>query len=745
MKECPICHDCQDDDLERCPEDGGLLEWTMDGGRLLDGKYRLVRRLGSGGMGTVYLAIHEGLGKEVAVKLLRPKGRKKSYATRFAIEARALGKLDHPNILRVTDYGIDPRCDGMPFLVMEYLQGKLLYGWIRERGALPSAEALSILGQVADAMESAHACKLLHRDLKPSNVFLLERPGTPWEVRILDFGLARFLDGEEQDVRQDSWEGRRGGDGTNSCDDEKTRILEAPDPAHPAHGSPGRLTRADVVLGTPGYIAPELLEGGESTVASDVYSFGVLAYELFTGRLPFQGPEGHITDQQRFEIYPRPSSVNPLLPKVLDVPILAAMHRDPAGRTPTVRRAFDEIRDTLKREEWMGWRRRMAPRYMAISGLLALLGMLVYAGMKSTRLLADLDSRCNDRILGMAPAVPPDPRILLLSIDDDSLEADGTLLAERSREFGQRLRGVLAAGASCVALDFQLPVSWSDSPDFSRLVMENPDRLVLALFIKKDGSSIGWESVQGLTTAGLRGRGVAVENLFGFVNMQEDPDGKIRTVPAPVRAKDGGWLYPMSHRAAAVLGGRDVAVFRSGGLLDLRTDWMALPRISWKDLESQLRRDPSIFRGKLVFVGGEYAASGDEHRIPGVAGRSGTVPGLVIQALMTATVLASFPVRTAGEIWVILIPGLLVLAAALPSLFARRGATALVFVLGVPLFLEACYLVFFQFNPVLVPAVSFLVAYALGVLPVWVVRKLEKRPEQSGTFDGETPDQNRRK
>ena len=191
MRECPTCSSCQDDAEERCPRDDAALVKTLVGARLVDGKYRLERRLSQGGMGVVYLARHVGLQREFAVKLIRSTGGwDAAQLARFRLEAETLGRLKHPGIVDVTDFGIDGRGGGLPYLVMEHLEGTTLMERCRSNGPLPMGEALPILAAVGRAIDFAHQHGVVHRDLKPANVFLCA-DGPGHAVKLLDFGLAR--------------------------------------------------------------------------------------------------------------------------------------------------------------------------------------------------------------------------------------------------------------------------------------------------------------------------------------------------------------------------------------------------------------------------------------------------------------------------------------------------------------------------------------------------------------------------
>nr|BFE66095.1 protein kinase [Dactylosporangium thailandense] len=210
----------------------------MDAGQLLNGRYLLVERLGAGGMSVVWRARDEVLDRDVAVKVLNARlVPDAEWRRRIRLEARAAARLTHPNITNVYDYG--ETSDQVPFVVMELLRGRTLAQRLQD-GPLPPAAALRICAEVAAGLAAAHAEDLVHRDVKPANVVL-----TPDAAKILDFGIVGFVGGPDLD-----------------------------------EGS-------EQVLGTPAYLAPERLTGGEITPASDVYAFGLLLFRCLTGRLPW--------------------------------------------------------------------------------------------------------------------------------------------------------------------------------------------------------------------------------------------------------------------------------------------------------------------------------------------------------------------------------------------------------------------------------------------------------------------------
>ncbi|MFW5926285.1 MAG: protein kinase domain-containing protein [Myxococcota bacterium] len=218
-------------------------------GRVLDGRYRIDSVLGTGGVGVVYRAEHTGLSRPVAIKVLHGYfGDREDLRLRFEREAKVLSALAHPHIVAITDYGVT---EGMPYLAMELLQGQTLGDLLRTRAPLGADVALDIARGILRGLAFAHARGVLHRDLKPANVFLQHLPDDPYHVKLLDFGLAKIIEAEEEGA------------------DELT------------------LTRSGAVLGTPAYMSPEQASGDPVDARADVYSAGCVLFELFGGRPPF--------------------------------------------------------------------------------------------------------------------------------------------------------------------------------------------------------------------------------------------------------------------------------------------------------------------------------------------------------------------------------------------------------------------------------------------------------------------------
>ncbi len=215
-------------------------------------EYKLLSKLGEGGMGAVYKALHTRLDKVVALKVLPPERTKDEVAVaRFQLEMRAIGKLEHPNIVRATDAG---DVDGKHFLVMEYVQGADLSQLVKQLGPLPVAEACELIRQAAVGLDEAHDHEMVHRDIKPSNLILAEQRREPPIVKILDMGLALLNDPKSQ--------------------------------------AAGALTGTGQMMGTLDYMPPE--QGGDShdvDIRADIYGLGATLYKLLCGEAPFGGPE----------------------------------------------------------------------------------------------------------------------------------------------------------------------------------------------------------------------------------------------------------------------------------------------------------------------------------------------------------------------------------------------------------------------------------------------------------------------
>jgi serine/threonine-protein kinase len=266
-------------------------------GTTLDGKYEVLRRLGEGGMGVVYEALHLGINRHCAIKVLRPDETQhnEEALARFKLEAEVTGSLGHPNIIQVTDIGKTPT--GAPYLVMEFLKGKSLAEAIDQQGPLALDWAVTIIIHVLDALAVVHHEGVIHRDLKPDNIFLAEmgRPDRPKTVvKVLDFGLAK--------------------------------------PVNLTLGE-NKITRLGFTMGTPFYMPPEQARAQGVDARSDLFAAGVTLYEMLTAALPYEGNTFYDLVAAMTAGNPLPpSSHRPEVPAELDAVILKAIANEQEDR-----------------------------------------------------------------------------------------------------------------------------------------------------------------------------------------------------------------------------------------------------------------------------------------------------------------------------------------------------------------------------------------------------------------------------
>jgi serine/threonine-protein kinase len=307
VKICPRCSELQPDDVEFCPADGALLEKSTDPlvGRTIAARYKITRRLGAGGMANVYLAHHVIIERKCAIKVMRADlALNPANRERFLREARAVNRINHPNIVEITDYG---EVEAMAYLVMEYVEGDSLLANLR-KGPFDWPRAAHVACQVASALGRAHQMGVIHRDLKPENIILVGPPGTREEVaKLTDFGIARIVDAS-------------------------------------------RLTFSEQLFGTPGYIAPETIEGGAADGRSDLYALGVVLYEMVTGKLPYDA-------RTQADKLLKPLSAPPIpprervtgLPPEVESLILKLLARQPEDRPRDAYVVVDALTDVLRR------------------------------------------------------------------------------------------------------------------------------------------------------------------------------------------------------------------------------------------------------------------------------------------------------------------------------------------------------------------------------------------------------------
>jgi eukaryotic-like serine/threonine-protein kinase len=286
--------------------DAGADPWL---GRVIDRRYRVVARLGAGGMGVVYRVEHLHLGKTAAMKVLAPdSAARPEMVRRFRNEAQAVSKLDHPNIVQTFDFG---QVEGALYLVMEYINGEDLAALIRREGPWSFARAARLFVQVCSGLVDAHEGGIVHRDLKPENLMVVRRRDGAEHVKVLDFGLAKLRE-------------------------------RATDPGTSAVSSGGQ------VIGTPYYMAPEQVRGEVLDARADLYSVGATLYRVLTGVPPFDAPSPmsvlakHLTEEV---VPPRTRVPERPLPPEADRIVLRAMAKAPADRYVSAL----EMREDLER------------------------------------------------------------------------------------------------------------------------------------------------------------------------------------------------------------------------------------------------------------------------------------------------------------------------------------------------------------------------------------------------------------
>jgi serine/threonine-protein kinase len=281
-------------------------------GREIAGRYRVLAKIGEGGMGAVFRAEQISLKRTVAVKLLRPEVvANPLLLRRFNAEAEAVAKLNHPNTVNIYDFGHDT--DGTLFIAMELIEGRSLRSLLQSEAPLPPRRALAIATQVAASLIDAHGHAIVHRDLKPDNVMLQDRGRERDVARVLDFGIAKLRD-----------------------DSRATQL---------------QMTQQGDMLGTPQYMAPEQIRAEKIDGRTDIYALGCLIYEMVTARLPHEATtvlallSKHLLEQPVPPSQRRPDLG---LPAGLDPLILGAMAKDPQARPPTMEVFRDQIAALLQ-------------------------------------------------------------------------------------------------------------------------------------------------------------------------------------------------------------------------------------------------------------------------------------------------------------------------------------------------------------------------------------------------------------
>src|SRR5256885_4119954 len=278
-------------------------------GKTLDNRYFIEEELGRGGVGAVYLARDRKLhDKRVVIKILLDKSLQNSWVVqKFQQEKEALARVDHPGVVGILDTGELP--DGKPYLVMQYIDGMTLRSQIKPEG-MPIDRASEMIKQMGRALGAAHDKGIFHRDLKPENIMLQSFGAGEEQVKIIDFGIAKLKDS-----------------------------IVAPS------------TMAGATAGTVAYMAPEQLGGRSTSAATDVFAFGAIAYEIVTGRKPFNPETGfELLEMQRAGVRVKPSDLRPSLPGDAEHVMLRALSFDPKDRWQSAREFGDALAHRLSEE-----------------------------------------------------------------------------------------------------------------------------------------------------------------------------------------------------------------------------------------------------------------------------------------------------------------------------------------------------------------------------------------------------------
>lgn len=398
---------------------------------LMSDRYRILRRIGRGGMGEVFLAEHTAIGKQVAIKILSEDfARKPRIVQRFLQEARASSAIRHENVVDITDYGHTP--SGLPFLAMEYLVGEDLKATLRREGWLAWPRARRMVLQLLAALAAAHGQGVIHRDIKPDNCFRLQRGDNPDFIKVLDFGIAKVI-GDEVDQH---------------------------------------LTQTGVVMGTAEYMSPEQARSDPIDARTDLYAVGVILFEMLTGRVPFRanGFMGTLS-KHIMESPPSPRQLAPLanISRALERVMLKALAKEPGDRFQSAE-AFAKALRALPPTEDAGPAPGPRPWPMAgVAMILGLAGMVRWAlpggpaeqvASPEVMVAAPQQPLVESARPEQAPDVIPTEALVLDATPTEAMVLDATPTDESWFDAPWSEQGTVSAG---VAMDLAA-VSATDAP-----------------------------------------------------------------------------------------------------------------------------------------------------------------------------------------------------------------------------------------------------------------------------------------
>ena len=314
MKICTTCGREWPDDTKFCPNDGSSLR-AAGGTQQLVGsviaeRYHILKKLGEGGMGAVYLGEHVKMGRKSAIKVMaQSMAHDPDAIARFNREAANAARINHPNVCQIYDFGETP--DGVIYLAMEFIEGEALTDLIEREGALDAPRAAKIIQQAADALQAAHDMGIVHRDLKPDNIMVTRGRGGEDVVKVVDFGIAKAMGGAEGQ----------------------------------------KVTKTGLVVGTPEYMSPEQLSGDRVDGRSDIYSLALVLYRMLTGMLPFEADSAQEVMIKRLTDEPTP--LNEAIPGTTFPPRLqhvltGALRRMPTARCDNAARFGKDVMDAVQ-------------------------------------------------------------------------------------------------------------------------------------------------------------------------------------------------------------------------------------------------------------------------------------------------------------------------------------------------------------------------------------------------------------
>jgi eukaryotic-like serine/threonine-protein kinase len=310
MRECTVCQSCFPDTIHICDREGAPTKLTLSIEPVINERYHLKERIGTGSISVVYLAQEELLGTYHALKIILPEfiGHSTSLAKRFLLEARTAFAVRHPNILNVTDTGVVNEL--MPFLVMDFISGKSLQEVLSSRGPLSPSEAFEYLTVIGSGLSVAHAGGIVHGDLKPRNILIEDKRSLGEALRITDFGLSGVKSGKIDGPREGKWNG---------------------------------------VLRSPLYLAPEEWSEEESDARSDIYSVGIILYQMLAGKVPFKGKSIAATMKAHLIEPPPPFTTNEI-PAAVESVVRRALEKEAENRPQTIEDFVSEFQRALTNE-----------------------------------------------------------------------------------------------------------------------------------------------------------------------------------------------------------------------------------------------------------------------------------------------------------------------------------------------------------------------------------------------------------